>query len=172
MTRAMVLYDTRYGNTQAAAVAIAEGFGERDSATALVARFGEVTLRDVIGYELLVIGTPNHLGRATRRTLAWVKGLRGLPTRPSLVATFDTCLLPDQGKAAGQIVRAIRQAIPDPELPIESISLIVDGIHGPLHVGEVERSREFGRKLAGRVRVPRTPVAPTPEPLSPAPPSR
>ena len=160
--KALVVYESMFGNSEAIARAIAEGLSDA----------GEVTLADVAtmpsteGMDLLVVGAPTHafsLSRpATRedaarqasvRPGASAIGLREyLDVSPMLTglaaAAFDTRinkpLLP--GSAAHRAHRRLRRLGCRMLAPAESFH--VAGTTGPLLDGETERARQWATHLA------------------------
>lgn len=167
--KAMVVYESMFGNSERVARAVAEGLGE----------YGDVVLRDVasaapgeipVGVDLLVAGGPTHamsmsrtgtredavrqgagqglVGRGLREWLADApEDLHGLT-----FTTFDTRVsrvrrLP--GSAAKGAARSLRRRrghlLTAPE------SFFVDDVAGPLAPDEVERARAWGRALATRI---------------------
>ena len=160
----LMVYESMWGNTRAAAEAVAERLGE------------EVTLVDVAdaperlpaGLDLLVVGGPTHafsMSRASTRRDAVGKGAttdhveRGIrewlgavvAADPVDVATFDTRVgsvrhLPGSAaKAAGRDVRRHQLG-----RLVATASFFVDDMAGPLSDGELDRARAWGATLATR----------------------
>lgn len=170
---AIVIYESVYGNTRKVAEAIADGLGD-----ARVLPVGEAPDR-VDGYELLVVGGPTHMhGMATSRSRqaaveavredgnahhvepganeefglrAW---LRDLPEGPAIrAAAFDTRIDRSPwltGAASRGIAKRLRHRQYD---LVDSESFLVEESEGPLAGGELDRARDWGRKLAGLVPV-------------------
>lgn len=162
--RALVVYESIYGNTRLIAEAIAEGLG--DVPALPVHEAAELQL-DV---ELLVVGGPTHLhGLTTAKsrqvaveaaTVAQVEpgatkppGLRGWlrdlgRAEGSYAATFDTRLDRSPlvtGVAARGIARRLRRH--GYEL-LGSDSFFVTESEGPLDEGELDRARAWGAQLS------------------------
>jgi hypothetical protein len=163
--RALVVYESMYGNTRAVAGAIAEGLGG--------APVRSVHGASDVEAELLVVGGPTHMhGLATsgsRKMAAeavkedghgelepgatdapglrhWLRDLR--KADGAHAATFDTRL--DRaaaltGSAARGIARRLRRRGYE---VIESESFLVEDSEGPLEDGELERARAWGTSLA------------------------
>ncbi len=85
--KALVVYDSDYGNTEKVARAIAESFGGE---SAKVIRAGQASPDMLIDSEMLIVGSPTQGFRPTKP----VTGLLGLLPRNALdgkhVAAFDT----------------------------------------------------------------------------------
>lgn len=165
---ATVVYESVYGNTRAVAEAIAEGLGD-----ARVLPVHEAP-DQVEGQELLVIGGPTHMhGMATSRSRqAAVEALHedgnahliepGATEEPGLrgwlrdlpegldikAAAFDTRVDRSPwltGAASRGIAKRLRHRRYD---VVGSESFLVEESEGPLAEGELDRAREWGRKLA------------------------
>jgi hypothetical protein len=164
--KALVMYESMFGNSERVAHAVAEGLGE----------FVDVAVRDVttappgevpVDIDLLVAGGPTHAlsmsrpgtredairqgagqGLASRGLREWLDGvaadLHGLPC-----ATFDTRVsrvrrLP--GSAARSAARILRRRHGRMVVPPESF--FVDDVSGPLADDQVDLARAWGRRLA------------------------
>lgn len=139
--KALVIYDSTYGNTQKIAQAIGEAIGGQ------LLRVGEVNPANLKGFDLLIIGSPTHGGWYT-------EGIRDLlKASPSLegvkVAVFDTRTKKSIfGFAATRIARSIEKNGGNLLAPPEGF--IVLGTQGPLKDGELERAAEWARGLLAR----------------------
>jgi Flavodoxin len=165
-----VVYESMYGNTRAVAQAIAEGLGDAE-----VLSVQEAAAREHAA-DLLVVGAPTHVhGIATKRSRqmaaeavhedgeahlepgatdepglrAW---LRDLPDgEQAMAAAFDTRLDKSPwltGVASRGIGKRLRRGGYD---VIDQESFLVEDSEGPLAEGELDRAREWGRKLASLV---------------------
>ena len=159
--KALVVYESMFGNTETIARAIADGLGETC----------EVTLADVTaapaaeGIDLLVAGAPTHafgLSRPSSREQAKQSGavragatgagLREyLATSPPLTglaaATFDTRVdKPITGSAARKADRRLRRL--GCRMLVPPGSFRVTGTTGPLLAGEADRARRWATVLA------------------------
>jgi hypothetical protein len=164
--RALVIYESMYGNTHAIADAVAEGLG------------GDVEVRpthdagDLPGdVDLLVVGGPTHmhsLSTALSRKMAvsaakedagkvepgateepglreWLRDLDGAGLRAAAFDTRGDARAALTGSAARGIGRRLRHRGCD---VIDSQSFLVADAEGPLEPGEVDRAREWGAALA------------------------
>ena len=158
--KAVVVFESLWGNTAAVARAIAEGIGE--GAVALTT--GEATPERVAGADLIVVGAP--LLGFSLPTEQMREGIRNQPqgppadlSSPSLRswletvlagsgrgATFETRIWWSPGSAARTAAAALRERghrIDDP-----GGRFIVTGRYGPLKAGELERAKAWGAALA------------------------
>ena len=164
--RSLVVYESSFGNTRRIAQQIAAALAKEGDVDLVSVDEPLPSLDEV---DLLVVGGPTHIhGLSSRRSRQGALeqgadgevgiGVRGwidaLPNgaRGPRVAAFDTrahkpALL--VGSAAHGIARRLRQRgyarAAEPE------SFFVEGTPGPLEEGELERAREWGRKLANEV---------------------
>ncbi|MDP9465327.1 MAG: flavodoxin domain-containing protein [Actinomycetota bacterium] len=168
--KALVVYESMYGNTRHVAEAIAEGLNS--SIDARVMLVGDATAADVADVQLLVIGAPTHAWslsrRRTRQAAAkevakqpdqhvssaavaagvreWLRSVRLHGNCPS--AAFDTRL--DRPRLfTGSAVRSIERGLLAAGFTTfgESHSFRVRGTTGPLAFGEIERAREWGEAM-------------------------
>lgn len=162
---ALVVHESHWGNTEAVARAVAAGLGG-----ARVRPAEHATPEDLAGVDLLVVGGPTHafsMSRPNTRHDARTRGAsqgseaRGirefvdsLPSAlPMPVATFDTRAtavrhLP--GSAARSAAKALRMS--HRARVVGRASFYVEGMEGPLADGELDRARDWGRRLAASER--------------------
>ncbi len=165
--RALVVYESMFGNTREIAAAIADGL--RTTAEVDVVEVGAAPLRPPADVDLLVVGGPTHafgMSRPTTRQDAgkqageqplvsrgigireWLEAL-DRPARTVRAAAFDTRVRPPRlpGSAARAADRRLRHAglliVSPPE------SFWVAGTPGPLRDGETDRARTWAAGLAG-----------------------
>jgi hypothetical protein len=161
--RALVVYESMFGNTRRIAQAIADGMA--DGADVAVADVVDAPTAVPADVDMVVVGAPTHvfsLSRdVTRREAArhggaftdvpegireWLEALPA-PERPYAFAAFDTrvddmALLP--GAASHTATRLARKLGFD---VLDPASFLVKGYEGPLVDGELERAREWGHGL-------------------------
>ena len=140
--RALVVYDTKFGNTERVARAI----GER------LRGAGEVTVAAVSerpqlpdGLNLLVVGSPQAF-RMSPPMREWVDATAWWARQR--VATFDTRLGRSRwltGSAARSLARRLRRC--GCQLVGEPQSFIVAGSEGPLREGELDRAARWADSL-------------------------
>jgi flavodoxin I len=143
--KAMVVYDSVHGNTEAVAKAI----GGALSVEAEVVRASDAAPTELGMLDLLIVGAPTYGGRPTppvREFLAKVErgALAGLR-----VAAFDT-RMPARwvrifGFAAGKIARRLTRLGGSLAAPAEGF--YVEGAEGPLVQGEQERAAAWAKGL-------------------------
>ena len=165
--RALVVYESMFGCTQAIAAAVADGLSVHVDAGTVEVGSAPTSIRDDVA--LLVVGGPTHafgLSRpGTRRTAAEQAGAGLVSTGVGLrewfgtvhsgagraAAAFDTRIgkprLP--GSAAGVAGRRLRRL--GYRLIAQPASFYVEGTPGPLLTGEAERARQWGESLGSEL---------------------
>lgn len=163
--RALVIYESMYGNTQRVAESIAAGL--RPQVDALAIEVGTAPSLVEVPIDLLVIGGPTHALRMSRRDSRkgaakdsenpvisvgigireWISAQKDHAVRVP-VAAFDTRFKMSRrltGSAAHNAEKKLRKhgfkMIAPPE------SFFVEGETGPLYSGEQERAHQWGETL-------------------------
>ena len=153
--KALVVYDSFFGNTEQIAQAIGKALGSSENVEVL--RVSNVKAEQLAGLGWLIVGSPT---RAFRASPAIVKLLGGIP-RHGLqgvkVAAFDTRMsISDAPPVLRFFVRLFGYAakpISDRlekkggELIVPPEGFIVKGSEGPLKEGELERAADWGRRI-------------------------
>lgn len=177
MTRALVVYESIFGDARTIAHAVAAGLAETMPADVVAAADAPTEIGADVG--LLVVGGPNHafgMPRPTTRQSAvdqnqaqiadvhaglheWLEAARA-PRSALPAAAFDTRgaghpVLSRMDHAAKTEEKLLRELGAEVVAPAEHFS--VSGTEGPLVEGEEERARYWGRILAELVtgRLPR-----------------
>ncbi len=145
--RAVVVFDSQYGNTRLVGEEIARGISEAGNLEVLAADVDHVALDRVRACDLLVIGSPNHIGRATRATKRFVRAI-GADLGRKRVAVFDTCFAGQEGVATREIEANLRKEEPTFAPVAPALSVIVERMKGPIRTGELPKARAYGRRLA------------------------
>jgi hypothetical protein len=161
--KALVVYESMYGNTARIAEAVAEGLS--NSMDVEVFEVGSAPA-DPSRFDLIAVGGPTHqfgLSRESSRRQAaedadeplisegigireWIGGLGKV--KGGAAVTFDTSIrkpnLP--GSAARGAAKRLRRLGYNLLLPGELF--LVEGATGPITDGEVERARHWGQRAA------------------------
>jgi flavodoxin len=151
--KALIIYDSKYGNTKQAAEAIGGSLQN-----AKVVPVDEADLVELKAYDLLVVGSPTQGGRPTPAVLKFLGAIPGGSLANASVATFDTRIstigksvvvrffLKLVGFAAGRIAHPLQARGGKLVAPPEGF--LVKGSEGPLESGELERAAKWAKKLA------------------------
>ena len=146
--KALVVYDSVYGNTERIAQAIGGALGKPGEVKVL--RPGEVGQADLKAIDLLVVGTPVQGGRATKAVRDWLGGIPAGGLKNVNVATFDTRMKHFVAKLLGYAGDRLARSLKDKggKLVAPPEGFIVMGREGPLAEGEIERAAAWARGLA------------------------
>ena len=160
--KAVVVYESLWGNTAAVARAVAEGIGQRTAALSTAEATAEV-LADV---DLIVAGAPvlgfklpsEKMREGIRANPGKAPAppdlshppmsarLEALPAGHGRAAAFDTRVRGPWGSAAPAIAKGLASA--GYATLGKSQSFVVAGKFGPLREGELEKARLWGAELA------------------------
>jgi flavodoxin len=142
--KALVVFDSTWGNTEKIAQAIASGIG----GSAKACRVGTKEAKDYAAVDLLVLGSPILGGRPSPAMQTYINGIPEAAARKLTIATFDTRLTAKFAKIFGYA--AVRMA---DQLKTKggdfrsSEGFFVKGRSGPLADGEIERAAAWGKGL-------------------------
>lgn len=166
--RALVVWESAYGNTRQIAESIVEGLAPNATATAVEA--DQIEAEMVAGADLIVVGAPTHMfglprpqsrqsaaqqasGQvrpATSGVREWLAGSPRFGSR-TVAAAFDTrfakphWLTGSAARAAARRLRTLGCRV------IATESFFVTRSEGPLRTGEPERARQWAARLAADV---------------------
>ncbi|GEM_PF-174103 len=151
--KALIIYDSVYGNTEKIARAIGDGLpGE-----VKVESIGEANPSELPTFDLLIVGSPVHGGRPTPQLETFLKELPDDALKGVKVAAFDTRFeAEDQGFALRVLMSVIRYAAErlakdlekkGGELIAEPEGFIVENKEGPLKQGELERASQWAKGM-------------------------
>ena len=151
--KGIVVFDTSYGNTKTIAQAISETLKESgiEVDAFYVKDVKKLSAKD---YNLLVLGSPTKFGTmsfAVKRFLGKVKKEEWM-NKP--FATFDTenpeNIERKEGSAAEKIAEKLKEKQMNQLLPV--LKAVVLGWKGPLQEGEIERTKEYAKELAVKLK--------------------
>lgn len=161
--RAIVVFESLWGNTEKVARAIARGL---ESGMPVEVVDAESAPSNVADYDLVVVGGPTHAFSMTRRTTraAAVQG-NGAPrapergirewldeltpvSPPKRAAAFDTRVA--EPRIPGSAAKAARHELRSLgfDVTAKAETFRVHGYEGPLVDGELDRAESWGRALA------------------------
>ncbi len=155
--KTLVIYGSRYGNTQKLASAIAAELGKDGDAGLVAAE--DVTKDLVADAEFVVIGGPTEGHRISQPVVQLLDRIGSVELAGKPVAAFDTRVRWPRvlsGSAASGIARRLRQA--GAQMVAAPESFLVAGPPYVLEPGELTRSTAWAASLATRLPA-REPVA-------------
>lgn len=152
--KALVVYDSAYGNTKTIAEAIGKGLGEGTT----VSQVQDVKPDELSEYELVIVGSPTQGGRATAPIKEFLQRILPVGLKSTRVAAFDTRIPASEhgfalrllmgllGYAAPRIMRELKARGGDPVAGPEGF--FVEDKEGPLREGEADRAISWAATVA------------------------
>lgn len=153
MKRVLIVFDSKFGNTEQLAREIGTGIEADETAQCTIINIKEMDNQDISTFDGVLFGGPIHAFRATRGIKGAIKTAitKGLGSK--LVAAFDTYqALGHKGKAVGQMRDLLKKKASGARFFSEDLTSLVDGYEGPLNAAEPAKAREFGQKFAQALR--------------------
>jgi flavodoxin len=145
--KALIVYDSVYGNTEKIARAIAGVL--TPSGEVKVLRAGEANPSELKSVDLLIVGSPTQGGKPTKAIQDFLNKLLEPAIKGIDVAAFDTRfstkLVGIFGYAAGKIADSLKRKGGTLILPPEAF--FVKSREGPLKDGELERAAAWAKRI-------------------------
>jgi flavodoxin len=150
--KALVVYDSVFGNTEKVAQAMGDALG------AQALRVGDVKPEHLSGLDALFVGSPTRAFSPTPAIKAWLRGLPPRSLQGVKVAAFDTrasveevnsAILTFMVKIFGYAAEPIGKRLvrKGGEMAISPEGFFVEGTEGPLREGELERAADWVRQV-------------------------
>ena len=149
MAKAIVIYESKWGNTKKVADAIIEGMAGLE---VIQKEIKEVTPQEAAGYDVIILGSPNHMGGQVGSIKKFIDELGKLNVKGKYAAVFDTYMMMDVSKAVNKMEKQIADKVPGLKLAAPGLSVKVGGMKGPIVEGELPRAKEFGEKIAKAIK--------------------
>ena len=143
--KALVIYDSNFGNTKRIAETIAEKLGEG----VRVLQVSDFSKKEIEGNELLVVGSPVNGWRPTEKINKFLEGFSNGQLEGIKAAAFDTKFKnPIAGNASKRISKSLKEA--GAEIVAKPQSFFVKGSKGPLTDGEIEKAAKWAASITNR----------------------
>ncbi len=150
--KALVVYDSVFGNTEKVAQAMASALGCE------ACRVNAVTPEQLAGLDALIVGSPTQAFQALKPVKAFLKSIPAGSLKGVKVAGFDTRM--DVKEVNNAVLTAFSKAFGYAAEPIGKqlvkkggtqavvpAGFIVTGEKGPLRDGELERAAEWAKRV-------------------------
>lgn len=151
MTRGIVVYESKYGNTKIVAEKISEGLNAGKGIKVDLRSLKEVEVNKIPEYDVILVGSPNHIGGPTRGIKKFIDKLGKLDLKDKQAATFDTYLSKDFEKAVKKMEESLIEKVPGLIIVSPGLSIRVQGMKGPIVEEELSKCKEFGRKILAKI---------------------
>jgi flavodoxin len=152
LAKVIIVYESVFGNTKMVAESIIEGMREVSGIEATLSKPKEVDLNQIVGYDAILVGSPNHMGGATRGIRKFIDKLAKINLEGKLAAVFDTYAGGEFEKAVKKMEKQIGKKVPGLKLAAPGLSIKVEGMRGPIAEGELPKCKEFGLKIANQLK--------------------
>jgi len=148
--KALIVFDTKHGNTQKVAELIADGINSVDGNETKVANVNDVDLNEEKTYDLIVIGSPNHVGSHIKSIKKFINNLPTANLKFNSFAVFDTYMGKDFEKAVKKMEKQSNEKFPDSTMALPGLSIEVGGMKGPIVDEDLSKCKEYGIKLVNK----------------------
>jgi len=145
--KALVVYDSFFGNTEQIAQTIAASLGSVDEVS--VVKVSDVKYAQLAGLSHLIVGSPTRGFRPTPAIVEFLKNIPAGSLKGVRVAAFDTSIrkkdMPFFIRLGGYAAKPISETLKDKggELVLPPEAFYVSGEQGPLKEGELERAASW-----------------------------
>ncbi|MCK4808793.1 MAG: flavodoxin family protein [Candidatus Aenigmarchaeota archaeon] len=144
---ALIVYDSKFGNTEKIAKAIAEKLSSYGQAKTVLA--DKADPQELGNTDILIIGSPTQAWRPTEPVQSFIKNIPEETLKGMHIAGFDTRFRKTRlltGSAARIITKRLEKKGAGTIIPPESF--FVSGMEGPLIEGEEKRASEWAEMIA------------------------
>ena len=161
MMKALVVYDSFFGNTERIAQSIGKALGRPEDVG--IIRAVNVRPEQLTGLKLLIVGSPTRAFRPTPAINKFMKSIPKNGLKGVKVAAFDTRMTQDQIESSVFILRILVNIFGYAARPISDglvkkggqliappEGFFVHGTEGPLKEGELERAADWARQIIAK----------------------
>ncbi len=150
MKKAIVIYDSRFGNTEKIARALARGI-EKQGVKVDCFKVDEVDVQKLVEYDFLAIGGPTHMLGMSEPMKEFLENLNSVDISGKKGFCFDTRNQSrfnrfDLNSAAKRIEKKMKRMRVKMIKPRKSV--MVEGREGPLEEAAQEKFEKLGKEIA------------------------
>ena len=151
MKKAIIVYDTVYGNTEKVARALAQGLESSHAVSVTLTRASEADASRLSEYDIVLVGSPTHAWNASKPIKEFLHGLAKSGLKGKKAFAFDTKM---RSRIAGSAAKHIEKELSKlgAEIARASASAIVEGNEGPLEEGTESTFTRIGLDIANTIR--------------------
>jgi flavodoxin len=154
LSKILVVYESKYGNTKRVAETIVEGMQRVDGIEIALNEVKNVDSNAIPSYDAIVFGGPTHFGGPTRGIKKFINKLSSFSLEGKQFAVFDTYIKEDFEKGTKKMEQIVGEKAPVMKMAAPGLSIKVEGMKGPIAEGELPKCLEFGTKIASQLMVP------------------
>ncbi len=143
MKRAIIVYESVYGNTKKVAEAISNGINATEGVECIIKKTGEIHTDDLCDYDAILLGGPNHNQEPALNLVRFIDRAAIVHLKAKIGAAFDTYTGGNKNVALTKLEKKIQEKLPGISLS-DGFSAKVTGRKGPLADDEESRAHEFG----------------------------
>ena len=148
--KVLIVFDTKHGNTQNVAELIADGINSVEGNETEVANVKNIDLNEEKTYDLILIGSPNHVGSHIKSIKKFISNLPSTTLKFNSIAVFDTYMGKDFEKAVKKMEKQINENIPNSTTTLPGLSIKVYVMKGPIAEEDLSKCKDYGIKLANK----------------------
>jgi len=143
VVKAIVVYESKYGNTKLAAESVVEGLNQVSGTEVKLTELNDVDFTRIGESDMVLVGSPNHIGRATRSIRKFIDKLGNINLEGKQAAVFDTYMGGDFEKAVKKMEKQMGEKTPELKIITPDLSVGVDGMKGPITDGQLSKCLEY-----------------------------
>ncbi len=150
MKKAIIVYESVYGNTKKIAEALCEGINMVEGVECVIKKTGEIHTDDLCDYDAILLGCPNHNQGPALNLVRFIDRAAIVHLKAKIGAAFDTYTGGNKDVAVVKLEKRILEKLPG--ISIEGrLSAKVTGRKGPLAEDEESKAQEFGNEFGQRI---------------------
>jgi flavodoxin len=159
--KVLIVYATKYGNTENVAKLIAEGITSIEGNEVIVKNVKDVNFKKDDSYNLLLIGSPVHFGKHVGSVKKFINKLPKFQLKVNAYSLFNTYMgdeseSTEEGvcsytKMLDKMEKQLNEMIPDLTKASPALSIKVEGMKGPIINEDLPKCKDFGIKLVKMV---------------------
>jgi NAD(P)H dehydrogenase (quinone) len=150
MKKAIIVYESVYGNTKKIAEAISDGINKVEGAECVVKKTGEIHTDDLCDYDAILLGCPNHNQGPALNLVRFIDRAAIVHLKAKIGTAFDTYTGGNKDVAVAKLETIIQEKLPGISLE-RRFSAKVTGRKGPLADDEESRAQEFGKEFGEKL---------------------
>jgi flavorubredoxin len=147
MKKAIIVYDSVYGNTEKVARALAQGLEKSGTIEAETIRADTADTARISEYDLIIVGAPTHAWKPSQKIRDFLDRIDPSALHGKKGFAFDTKY---KSRLAGSAAKRIQNTLSKLGIDIvtDSVSAIVKASEGPLEEGTEEKFAKIGLEIS------------------------